>query len=1146
MSAGAPEPAARRVAACRRHLLRRSGIAAFLLAAGVGGAALPLAWIVAGAGGWRPGSSVPLMLATVAALGAALAAAWTVRLAWRRFQEERVVRDMEATAGLPRGRIRAQLELEATVPGGGSVALVERGAEAIAPVLSGPPSRLARGSEADAAAMLRAGAAAAGGVALLSLVLLAASPGRSVDAWGGLVRPVGVLNPGPLPPISVHPGHAEVARGDSVLVSVVAPGRRQVILHLEAPGTVPVRRTLEAHMGEAAAWTGPVTGPTRYRVEGDDGSVSPAFELRPLDPLLLDRFALELRFPPWTGLAPERRDHPPQALTLPAGTELRLSGRLMGVAESMALRELDGGQVAAEFALSNDGFEGTWRPRRSTVVRWEVEGNVPGGHRLPSDLSVEIEPDRPPVVTIEGPPDGTELPADGLLPLRVEAEDDWGLDWVELRIEVLTGQGEPVGLADRTGVDGRSRLVIRPVVRTASWVAPPGSRIRVWAVAADRGEGPGEGRSEVLEYRLPGPSGLRREAREQVERAAEAVARMADDALDAERRVSELRRDEVARAGGGSDGSSGAGATTQGSEDSGTRGAEGLLEALRAEMGILEELEALREALARGGDALGRGAGEDELRQLLDAVDRAFEAARGGQERREGEGGAPGAAVERLEAGLEGSTQLSAGEVARMMAEAAERGEGLRERLEALREELKEAAFRTGLSGLRDETAQLAAEQGALAEERAARSGADPGSALDEAQETLARRASEAASALERLRAGAPDGVTGSAQIMEALDQASQALAEAGARMETAAAAGSDGAGRRGDPVDAPTDDPKAEAAKEAAEAAEAAREAMEAVEAARAEARAEAFREALTEIAQHALSLGGSADALAGTEAGPAGGAALREGIVMLARILGGASPILGEAARELSGLAGEALEASEAALRASNQGRDPSGGLAATRAALHRVALAALDAGSRGPDGGADGTDGGAEALAEALQGLAEEQEALNRDAAGGGEAAGGQNPAPGAQVAGEELASRQEAVAAGLGELSRLPGGERMPGALEELAREADEIARALEGLGDAARIPAETLDRQSRLLERMLDAGRSLERDGPTEERRGRPGSQFVERPFIPALPEGLLREAAVPFPTAEELAELTPRERRLVVEYFQRIRREGPP
>jgi hypothetical protein len=81
-------------------------------------------------------------------------------------------------------------------------------------------------------------------------------------------------------------------------------------------------------------------------------------------------------------------------------------------------------------------------------------------------------------------------------------------------------------------------------------------------------------------------------------------------------------------------------------------------------------------------------------------------------------------------------------------------------------------------------------------------------------------------------------------------------------------------------------------------------------------------------------------------------------------------------------------------------------------------------------------------------------------------------------------QRLSSEQMDVARRLGNLNQ--GGEESAlGDIEALAREAAELARQLQG----GRVPPELLARQERLFHRLLDAGRSLEKEEFEEQRTG---------------------------------------------------------
>jgi hypothetical protein len=129
--------------------------------------------------------------------------------------------------------------------------------------------------------------------------------------------------------------------------------------------------------------------------------------------------------------------------------------------------------------------------------------------------------------------------------------------------------------------------------------------------------------------------------------------------------------------------------------------------------------------------------------------------------------------------------------------------------------------------------------------------------------------------------------------------------------------------------------------------------------------------------------------------------------------------------------------------------------------------------------------------------------------------------------------QLAANQRALAE---ELQKLKGGGILPGA-GELADEAKELAKRLEG----GRLDRQVVERQERLFRRMLDAGRTLQ--GREEDERKERQSTTATDDSIhlpPALRTRLLGDDPPRVPTWEELQQLSPEERRLVVDYFRRL------
>jgi len=189
-----------------------------------------------------------------------------------------------------------------------------------------------------------------------------------------------------------------------------------------------------------------------------------------------------------------------------------------------------------------------------------------------------------------------------------------------------------------------------------------------------------------------------------------------------------------------------------------------------------------------------------------------------------------------------------------------------------------------------------------------------------------------------------------------------------------------------------------------------------------------------------------------------------------------------------------------------------------------------------SRGEVQGAESGSGLEEAIEKMAQ-LAAQQQALNGQSGG---------MLPLMPMGGEgllqdlrALAERQRRLAA---ELERMNAEGQAEGA-EELAQEARDLARRLE----AGQLDRRTIERQERLFRRLLDQGRTLRGEEEDEEKER---TSQTARPEHVRLPPALRPGAAgkgprYPYPTWEQLQQLSPEERRLILDYFRRLN-EGRP
>ncbi|HEY2736046.1 MAG TPA: hypothetical protein VGI70_18740 [Polyangiales bacterium] len=169
--------------------------------------------------------------------------------------------------------------------------------------------------------------------------------------------------------------------------------------------------------------------------------------------------------------------------------------------------------------------------------------------------------------------------------------------------------------------------------------------------------------------------------------------------------------------------------------------------------------------------------------------------------------------------------------------------------------------------------------------------------------------------------------------------------------------------------------------------------------------------------------------------------------------------------------------------------------------------------------------------------LQDAAKKQGSINAQA-------GGMLPMPGQAMSAQQqataraLAREQRQVAQQLDDVGDAVGGDRAA----ELAREAKQLADALDG----GRIDASTLARQQQLFRRLLDAGKSLQKDERDDSNKREATSATPGNELLPTNSSATGR-AAVKFrePTWDELRGLSADERRAILEYFKRINAGNP-
>ncbi len=1080
---------------------------------------LLMAWVLAGPDGWRQGSDVPLFLdLTFVAIGSVVAVL-VVRGMARWFAEAPVALAIERSAGLRTGMVRGSLEVGRTVPFGTSASLAGRAASDALSGMTGSVSELSGDLGRTVEMWTRRGMGTLTALTFVLVGLAVLAPGRTAQAWSGLARPFGLMTDPVLAPVVVQPGDLEVLRGSNIEITVSAPGRESVDLAWQSAGDV--ARTLRLDVGEGGTARHvfeAVSARTEYEVRAPDGARAGPFDIIPVDPLFVSDLRVQVAFPPHTGLADEeyRGEVPP--LIVPRGTRLIVEGRTSRPLAAAGLLDAEGGD-AASFLIDGASFQGIWTPRVDGTYPWRfTDPDGAPAEIQPQPLVLTVQPDLTPLVAIPLPGRDTILPLNLQQPLILEARDDYGLRRLELvayRVSAFGVRHEPV--VQGLDLGGTRAALARPLLDLSTWGLMPGDTVRYFARVTDNSPGGQSAATREYVLRMPAAAELRREAERQLESVAERLQEMAEEAGDQAAETRDMEREAEAQDPGDPN--------SRGRPDPDDPMAfqerEELRRSLEAQEQMANEVDSLQQELAALERAMeDAGQADPELQAQLEELQELLKEV-ASQEMRD--------QMERLSESLENQDALDPEQA---MEELARQQEEMRDRLKESLERFRRAAVEQDFRATQDEAQELAQQQEALAD--AMKEGDQP-ELRAEQQEQLEDRAEELEERMERLQErleqlGEQDAAEGVQQARETSSDARQQMQEAGQQAQ------------QGQQQEA------GEQAQEASEAMDEAAQQLAEAQQQMQQEQAERAQEALRAAADDALSLARRQAELqermrtASQEqvnAMRADEASLLQGVRNMAQNLTMATEGADEN-RELTTQMGRAMESLQRTIEAmeNRRGPSPSPQASADQAIsdLNQLALMALAGAEQMSQGQGQG-QASQQQMSEQMEQMAQQQGQVNNQTS---------QLMPmqlGEQAMAEQmrqLAQQQQQVAEDLGEMSKEPGSEDASLAdLEQLA----EAAEALAAQMAQGRLDPEVVRRQEELFRRLLDAGRSLEREEFSEERESDRAGAFDRTGAVPLTPEqlGALRFG---LPDADHLRRLSPAVRQLVIQYFERLNGTG--
>ena len=919
---------------------------------------------------------------------------------------------------------------------------------------------------------------------------------RPIAAWRGTL----------IPALAFRELPTELLRGESLQIEIEAAGRKRLELTTRSTGEGwrSIVLVVDSVTGVATT-TIPSVRSDLLLVANDGRSTTDTSVVRVTDRPFVGGVVLRAIYPSYLARAAEGLPVGEPA-RVPQGTTIEVSGRASTPLRSVFVR---GAKDSIAFPTSGQAFRGHLRPARTERFDWFAFAPRGPIADVPLPLEIEVIPDSAPHVELVSPAADTLVATGDRIPLQITATDDHGIGLVQLlTTRQIGGRREPA-VTQRLTAEQGTLWNGTPIVDLSVRNLEPGEALRVQVVAVDNSPWAQRGESRELILRVP----TMEERRSLARSAADSAAHEARSAAAAQKSL-EQRTDEAAR--------------ERGSRDQNTTGAKGAEAARNREQRDKEmSFESAEKARALA----------QEQRELADRVNKLKDAAKELEEQLKAASALDSSLARQLREAqdllrdaltkdlmeqmnkLENATRELSGDQARnALRDLAEMQKRLREQLEKSAEMLKRAALEGAMETLKDEAQEIADKQKQMADSAGRMSGeekvnnseklANRSERLSKDVDQLEKRLSkEKADAAAQKASSAEQKASSSEQRMRQQDArgASEQMQQAAKDLQDA------------------RDQQVGEWKKELTQAMD--ESIQELLQMAREES-------ALEEKARSAGRDQQRADQLRGQQS------SIKQGVDKTAERM----QKEGQKTSLLSGRSQRAMaEAQQRVSQATQQLTEPRGGQQAASSlgeaseALNRAAASL--ARDRERANSSSSATGFAEMLQQ-LQEMAQKQGSINAQAQGLMPMPGQGAMSPEAQATARALARQQRNIANQLEEIGDAAGGDRAG----ELAKEARQLAEALE----QTRVDASTVARQQQLFRRLLDAGRSLEKEEREDNEKREAKAATGDQRFDPGADAARGRAAArFREPTWSDLRGLTADERRAILEYFKRINAEKP-
>jgi len=1082
----------------------------------------------AGLGGarWLFAPRATPFLVWIAVLAAdAFVLVWTVRALGARTNSRDVAAAIEREHRLRRGSLQGALEVEH------SSALGRHAAGKLAAQLNAGATRGSMAPETRRGATRATQRAA--GIALLAVVALGWTAPVYRDGLTAVLQPVRAWRGTLLPKLAFRDLPAVVLRGEPLTLQVEAPGRSAITVTSRTPGeawsTHDVDVNPRTHLArlDLGAMGGEVT-----LVASDGRSESDTARVGVTDRPFVGAVSMRAVYPAYLGRAPEGLPIGEPA-RVPQGTTVEITGRASTVLAGVSLVNA---RDTVRLQVHDRSFSGAMQTHGSGHWTWVARSASGPITDVPLPVDLEMVADSAPRVDLVSPAMDTVVAAADRVALHATASDDHGLARVDLVTWIGAANAGAGPTTASVAPNGSTVWEGSPVLDLQALGLKPGDALHAKFVATDNSPWAQRGESRELVLRVPTMEEQREIARDAadsaVSRAVQTTA--AQQALAQKTSEAARSRDQqpAASRNAGAEGATGDSAGTL-SYDAAQK-SQALAKDQRA---LTDQVKQLQHAADTVAQQLQRAGALDSslARQLQDAQNLLRDAL------------TPEllAQMDKLQ---NASQQLSKEQAQKALQNLAAMQEQLRQQLEKSAEMLKRAAIEGSMQTLADQAKEIAQRESALADS----SRQKPADSTRAQAQHLADQSQHLSDAMQKLEQQLND-----AKAKAGAQRTEQAQQHATASKQSLSGQQSgDQQQKAGDQQKAGEQQKAGDQQKAASAAASQMQQAASEMQQARSDqvgAWKQELTGALDQSIQEMLQMARQENALEqqarGSQSNPTemrgAQSAVKQGVDQTADRLtkeGQKSSLLsGRSQRAMADAQEKVSQALQQTTPRADPGQNASQSQAASSLAQAADALnqaAASLARDRERVNTAGSASGFSDMLQE-MQDMAKRQGSINSQAQGMMPSPGGPpSLTPQMMATQRALARQQRQIAQELDELGDGPGGDRAA----QLAKEAKQVADAMDG----GRVDGTTLARQQQLFRRLLDAGRTLEKDEREDNGKREAQSATGNNAFAPTNTNANGQPASkFRAPTWDELRGLSADDRRAILDYFKRINAPKP-